>query len=347
MKIKTVKMTLIAGIAGLIGISAAAGETINGAGASFPAPIYNKWTFAYNTATGNQVNYQSVGSGAGVSQLKNKTVDFGASDDPMTSESLSEAGWMQFPTVIGGVVPVVNIKGIESGKLKLSGDVLAKIYLGKIKTWNDPEIAKLNPGLELPKLPITPVRRADGSGTTWIFTNYLSKVSKEWSDGPGCGKDVKWPAGIAGKGNPGIANAVQKTIGAIGYVEYAYAVESKLTCASLQNQAGNFAAPGMESFEAAAKNADWANSKDFYMVLTNQTGEKTWPICGATYLLIYKDQKDASKAKEMLKFFTWCLDEGSKSAKQMHYISMPAEVVAMIKESFKKNITNNGNPIIE
>lgn len=337
--------TVILSVAGIAGAFGA--EAINGAGASFPAPLYNKWTFTYNAATGGRFNYQSVGSGAGITQLKARTVDFGASDDPMKPEALSEAGLMQFPTVMGGVVPVVNLKGVESGKLRLTGEILAQIYLGKIKLWSDSRIAEINPGIQLPKIPITPVRRADGSGTTWIFTNYLTKVSKEWSDGPGNGKDVKWPVGIAGKGNPGVANAVRKTVGSIGYIEYAYAYEAKLSCVSLKNRDGEFVVPDMDSFKAAAANADWENSRDFYMILTDQKGGKSWPICGATYILLYKDQKDPGKAAEMVKFFLWALDDGAKNAEELHYVPMPRKITEMIGDCLKKNITSGGKPVIE
>jgi phosphate transport system substrate-binding protein len=334
-------------VASSAAVAAMAGVTVNGAGASFPAPLYGKWTYTYNQASGNTFNYQSVGSGAGIAQIKAKTVDFGASDDPLEPETLDEAGLMQFPMVMGGVVPIVNLPGIKAGQLKLTGPVLADIFLGKIKKWNDEAIAGINPDVKLPPLPITVVHRSDGSGTTWIFTNYLAKVSEDWKNGPGNSKDVKWPVGIGGQKNPGVANGVQKTIGAIGYVEYAYAVEAKLPYASLKNKDGNFVEPSAETFMASAAGADWANAKNFYMVLTEQPGAKSWPISGATYILLYKEQPDAAKAKEMLKFFSWCLDDGDKTAVELHYIPMPDGVVKLIKNAWKTQIKSSGKPVFE
>ena len=333
--------------AGAASLAAFAGVTVNGAGASFPAPLYGKWTYTYNQASGNTFNYQSVGSGAGIAQIKAKTVDFGASDDPLKPEELDAAGLMQFPMVMGGVVPTVNIPGIQTGQLKLTGPVLADIFLGKIKKWDDEAIKSINAGVTIPSLPITVVHRSDGSGTTWIFTNYLSKVSEDWKNGPGNDKDVKWPIGIGGQKNPGVANGVQKTIGAIGYVEYAYAVEAKLPFVSLKNKDGNFAVPSAESFKAAGASADWANAKNFYMVLTEQGGAESWPISGATYILVYKEQADLAKAKEMFKFFNWCLDDGDKTAVELHYIPMPDSVVKLIKDAWKANIKSAGQAVVE
>jgi len=341
-----VKSSLLA-VAALASTAAMAGAAINGAGASFPAPLYGKWTYTYNQATGSQFNYQSVGSGAGIAQIKAKTVDFGASDDPLKPEDLDAAGLMQFPMVMGGVVPVVNLPGIQSGQLKLTGSVLADIFLGKIKKWDEKPIADINEGVKLPSLPITVVHRSDGSGTTWIFTNYLAKVSDEWAKGPGNDKDVKWPCGLGGQKNPGVANNVVKTIGSIGYVEYAYAVEAKLAVVALKNKAGKFVSPDVESFKAAGASADWANAKNFYMVLTEQPGDKAWPISGATYILIYKSQGDAAKAKEMFKFFSWCFDDGDKTAEELHYISMPDNVVKLIKDAWRKDVSAAGKPVFE
>lgn len=333
--------------AGATALAASAGTTVNGAGASFPAPLYARWTYTYNQATGNTFNYQSVGSGAGIAQIKARTVDFGASDDPLTSEELAAAGLMQFPMVMGGVVPVVNLPGVKAGQLKLTGPVLADIFLGKIKRWNDEAIKSLNPGAALPSLPVTVVHRSDGSGTTWIFTNYLSKVSQDWKNGPGNDKDVKWPVGIGGQKNPGVANGVMKTAGAIGYVEYAYAAEAKLATVSLQNKEGNFVAPSVESFKAAGANADWAGAKDFHMVLTEQPGAGSWPISGATYILIHKEQPDLAKSREMLKFFGWCLDDGDKAATQLHYIPMPDDVVKLVKSAWRDQVKSSGRPVVE
>ena len=346
MNMKHVKAA-IAIFAGAATMTAFSGTVVNGAGASFPAPLYGKWTYTYNQASGNQFNYQSVGSGAGIAQIKAKTVDFGASDDPLKPEVLEAAGLMQFPMVMGGVVPVVNLPGVKAGQLKLTGPVLADIFLGKITKWDDPALKALNPDFNIPSLPITVVHRSDGSGTTWIFTNYLSKVSDSWKNGPGNDKDVKWPCGLGGQKNPGVANSVQKTIGAIGYVEYAYALETKLPYVSLKNKDGNFVAPNAETFKASAASADWANAKNFYMVLTEQAGEKSWPISGATYILIYKDQADSAKAKEMLKFFTWCLDDGDKTAEELHYIPMPDNVVKLIKDAWKAEVKADGKAVLE
>ena len=343
---RTVK-TALALAAGALSIAAIAGTTVNGAGASFPAPLYGKWTYTYNQASGNTFNYQSVGSGAGIAQIKAKTVDFGASDDPLKPAVLDESGLMQFPMVMGGVVPIVNLPGVKGGELKLTGPVLANIFLGKIAKWDDAAIKDLNPGLSLPSIPITVVHRSDGSGTTWIFTNYLAKVSEDWKNGPGNDKDVKWPVGIGGQKNPGVANGVVKTVGGIGYVEYAYAVEAKLSYASLQNKAGKFVKPNAESFKASAANADWEKAPGFYMVLTEQDGEQSWPISGATYILVYKEQADLAKAKEMFKFFAWALDEGDKTAEELHYIPMPDNVVKLIKASWKANIKSAGKPVVE
>ena len=312
--------------------------TLNGAGASFPAPVYRVWTYTFAEKSGNTINYQSLGSGAGIAQIKSKTVDFGATDEPLVKEELDKNNLFQFPMLMGGVVPVVNLPGIKSGDLKLTPELLAKVYLGKIKQWNDDEIMKLNPSLKIASIPVTVAHRSDGSGTTWIFTNYLTKVSKEWADNVGCGKAVKWPVGIGGQKNPGVVNVVKKTVGAIGYVEYTYAVEAGMCCVSLQNQSGAFVKPAMESFRAAGENADWKNAPGFYMVLTNQPGEKSWPITGVTYILLQKKQPDAAKADEMLKYFAWCLKEGSELAVKLNYVPMPESVVSLIDAGLKENI---------
>jgi phosphate transport system substrate-binding protein len=333
---------------GIIGMTCAeaTAETLNGAGASFPAPVYRIWTYSYGKKTGTKVNYQSVGSGAGIAQIKAKTVDFGASDKPLKKEDLDKAGLIQFPMLMGGVVPVVNLPGVNSNSLKLTPELLADIFLGKIKKWNDPAIKKLNPNLHLMSYPITVVHRSDGSGT-WIFTNYLSKVSKEWNDKVGCGKAVKWPVGVGGQKNPGVVNTVKKVKGSIGYTEYTYATEAKLDIFELKNKAGKFVKPSMDSFQSAGANADWNNAPGFRMVLTDQPGEKSWPITGVTYILVYKDQKNAAKAKEMLKYFSWCYKDGAEMASRLNYVPIPESVVKLVKNEWNKSIKANGKAISE
>lgn len=345
------KLFLLSGLAGILtaAVSINGAEiTVNGAGATFPAPVYSSWTYKYKEKAGTRINYQAVGSGAGIAQIKAKTVDFGASDEPLEKKELDENGLTQFPMLMGGVVPVVNIPGIENGKLKLTPKVLADIFLGKINKWDDVAITGINSGLKLPSMPITVVYRSDGSGTTWIFTNYLNKVSEDWAKGPGNGKAVKWPVGVGGQKNPGVANNVRKISGSIGYVEYTYAFEGKLSCISLQNQAGKFVEPCIESFVSAGANADWKNAPGFYMVLTNQPGEKSWPILGVTYILVYKEQKDAVKSREMMKYFDWCYaDEGSKMASTLNYVPIPENVVKMVKNEWKNSIKCDGKNVIE
>lgn len=309
--------------------------TINGAGATFPYPIYANWANKYNQITGVKVNYQSIGSGGGIQQIKAGTVDFGASDAPLTADELSKSGLIQFPMVIGGVVPVVNISGVKAGELKLSSDTLAGIFLGTIKKWNDPAIAKENAGLALPNKDITVVHRADGSGTTWIFTSYLDKVSKDWHAKVGCGKAVNWPVGVGGKGNEGVAAYVQRVDGGIGYVEYAYALQNKMNHAKLRNKAGAFVDPTIETFQAAAIGADWKNAPGFYVVLTDQPGAKSWPITGATYIIVHKKQKNAEVGKAMLEFFDWCYKHGADMAKELDYVPMPENVVNLVEASWK------------
>lgn len=320
------------------------GLTINGAGASFPAPVYRPWTYMYQKESGVRINYQSVGSGAGIRQIKAKTVDFGASDKPLKEKELQEAGLIQFPMLMGGVVPVFNLPGVKA--LNLSGELLADIFLGKVTKWNDAAIKKLNAGVSLPDMTITVVHRSDGSGTTWIFTNYLCKVSKEWSDGPGNGKAVKWPCGLGGQKNPGVANNVMKSKGSIGYVEYTYATEAKLSMVSLKNKAGNVVAPNMDTFSAAGANADWDNAPGFFMVLTDQPGAKSWPITGVTYILVHKDQPDMKKAEEMLKYFNWCYSaKGATIAKNLNYVPMPEGVVGKVMALWKKALKSGGKPV--
>lgn len=340
--IKTIATAISAGALALSMTSVNAAE-ITGAGASFPAPVYAKWADAYNKETGNKVNYQSIGSGGGIKQITAKTVDFGASDKPLTPEELKEKGLMQFPTVIGGVVPVVNLQGIAPGQMKLSGEVLANIYLNKITKWNDKAITELNPGLSLPDTEISVIRRADGSGTTFIFTNYLSKVSEEWKKSVGEGSAVKWPVGLGGKGNEGVSAFVQRVPASIGYVEYAYAKQNKLTHTQLNNKDGSFIQPDDDSFKAAAAGADWSNS--FYEILTLQPGKTAWPITGATFILFHTQQADAAKASDVLKFFNWAYAKGDKLASDLAYVPLPDATVKLIEDAWKTVKTTDGKAI--
>lgn len=337
---------LAAGLILLAGIGAVWAEvTITGAGATFPYPLYSRWAHKYQELTKVKLNYQSIGSGGGIAQIKAKTVDFGASDEVLKPEDLKQSGLIQFPTVIGGVVPIVNLPGIAANAITLSPEVLADIFLGKIKTWDDAALAKLNPKVKLPKTPILIVHRADGSGTTWIFTHYLSQVSPEWKEKVGYGKSVNWPTGVGGKGNEGVAANVKQTVGAIGYVEYAYASLNNLTTTKLINQAGKAVEPNLETFQAAAAGADWSKVSDFGLVLTNQPGEKSWPICGATFILMHREQADAAKGKEVLKFFDWCYQHGDKIAEELHYVPLPAAVKEMIRKYWSANVMADGKPL--
>ena len=315
-----------------IALSASA-AAITGAGASFPAPIYGKWADGYQKATGNKVNYQSIGSGGGIKQINAKTVDFGASDMPLKMEVLEKDGLAQFPTVIGGVVPVVNIQGVQPGQIKLTGEVLGDIYLGKITKWNDKAIVDLNPGVTLPAIDIAVVRRADGSGTTFIFTNYLSKVSPAWKEKVGEGTAVQWPTGMGGKGNEGVSAFLQRIPNSIGYVEYAYAKQNKLAHVVLKNAAGNFVAPNDSAFKAAAASADWSKSA-FGEILTNQTGKEAWPITGATFILMHKLQDKPAQGAEVLKFFEWAYKNGGKMADELDYVPLPESLVKQIQASW-------------
>ncbi|MDR2323822.1 MAG: phosphate ABC transporter substrate-binding protein PstS [Acidovorax sp.] len=324
---------VVTGVVAVAGVSAVwAQQEATGAGASFPAPLYSKWAADYNKATGVKINYQSVGSSAGIKQIEAKTVDFGASDEPLKDDELQKKGLVQFPTVIGGIVPVVNIKGIQPGQLKLSGQVLGDIYLGKIAKWNDPAIVALNPGLPLPDAAIAPVRRADGSGTTFGFTNYLSKANAEWKEKVGEGKAVNWPTGAGGKGNEGVAAFVGRLNNSIGYVEYAYVKQNKLTFALLQNSTGAFVSPNEASFKAAAAGADW--SKSFYQILTNQPGKDAWPITSATFILMHTKQEKPQQAEAALKFFQWAYQSGDQTASGLDYVPMPDSVKQVIYKSW-------------
>jgi len=309
-------------------------QDVTGAGATFPAPLYAKWADAYNRATGVKINYQSVGSGAGMRQIRGKTVDFGASDVPLTDADLAKDGLIQFPTVIGGVVPVVNIRGIGPGQLKLSGQVLGDIYLGKVTRWNDASIRALNPGLTLPDAAIAPVRRADGSGTTFIFTNYLSKVNPEWKSRVGEGTAVNWPTGAGGKGNEGVAAFVQRLPNSIGYVEYSYAVSNRMASVQMRNQAGNFVKPDDDNFKAAAAGADW--SRSFNQILTNQPGAQAWPITGATFIMMHTRQDKPASASASLKFFEWAFNNGDAMATELQYVPLPPSVKDLVRREWAK-----------
>ena len=316
---------------------------ITGAGATFPYPIYAKWADAYKKETGTGMNYQSIGSGGGIKQIKAKTVDFGASDMPLKSEELDADGLMQFPAIIGGNVVVINLDGVTPGQMKLTGPVVADIFLGKVKVWNDPAIAGLNPGLKLPADPITVVRRADGSGTTFIFTDYLSKISPDWKSKVGAGTAVAWPEGVGGKGNEGVAAYVQRIKGSIGYVEFAYAKKNKMSHTQIQNKAGTFVQPDDLTFAAAAANGDWSKAPGFFLVLTDQPGKDSWPMTGASFIIMYKNPSDPAKAADVLKFFDWALKKGGKMAEELEYVPIPAPVVKLIQESWKQNIKTANN----
>ena len=333
--------TLISATIVAASVTCAAAGDISGAGATFPFPIYAKWADAYKTATGNGLNYQSIGSGAGIKQIKAKTVTFGATDAPLKPKELDEAGLEQFPMVMGGIVIVVNLDGIKSGDLVIDGPTLAQIYLGAIAKWNDPAIKKLNPKVDLPDLAIAAVHRADGSGTTFNFTNYLDKVSPDWDAKVGVSTSVEWPSGIGAKGNDGVANNVAGTKGAIGYVEYAYAKQNKLTYANMINKDGKTVAPTVEGFQAAAENADWEHAPGFYLILSNQPGEQSWPMTAATFILMYKKPVDMTASNEALKFFTYCYDKGAEQAKALDYIPMPDTVIAQVKKAWAADIAQN------
>jgi len=312
----------------------AAAQEITGAGATFPAPLYSKWASEYNKATNIKINYQSVGSGAGIKQIEAKTVIFGASDMPLTDDKLAASGLFQFPTAIGGVVPVINLKGIEPGQMKLSGAVLADIFLGKINKWDDAAIKSLNPALALPSQDITVVRRADGSGTTFIWTNYLSKVSKEFKETIGEGTAVSWKVGAGGKGNEGVSAMVRQLPGSLGYVEYAYVKQAKMNWVQVQNAAGTWVAPTEDAFKAAAANADW--NKSYFQILTNQAGKEAWPITGATFILVYLKPDDVAKSKTALTFFDWAFINGDKAADELDYVALPLAVKNKIRADWKQ-----------
>ena len=347
---KTMETTLrrcaLAGALAALMLAPAQAAEISGAGATFPYPIYAKWAEAYKGKTGLSMNYQSIGSGGGIKQIQSKTVDFGASDMPLKPDELEKSGLMQFPMIMGGEVAVINLKGVEPGKLKLDGKTLADIYLGKITKWNDPALAKLNPGVALPDQAMAVVHRSDGSGTTFIFTNYLSKVSPEWKEKVGENTAVEWPVGLGGKGNEGVAALVSRTDGAIGYVEYAYAKQNKMNYSLLANKEGVYNQPDAKAFQAAAANADWKAAPGYYLLLTDQPGKDSWPITGASFILMHKKQEKPASAKEVLAFFDWSYKNGQKMADDLDYVPMPDPVVKLVEETWKTQLTGtDGKPV--
>lgn len=334
---KLIKNAVVAaGVA--VTMTAAMAADITGAGATFPYPIYSKWAEAYKAKTNIGLNYQSIGSGGGIKQIKAKTVDFGASDMPLSPEDLEASGLMQFPAIMGGVVPIVNLEGVQPGQLKMTPDVLANIYLGKITKWNDAQITALNPGVKLPGDDITVVHRSDGSGTTFLWTDFLSKTNAAFKSEVGAGTAVKWPAGVGGKGNEGVAANVQRIKGSIGYVEYAYAKKNKMSYTQLKNRDGHFVQPDDETFKAAAAGADWAKTPGMQVILTNQPGKSSWPITGASFILLHKTQANADSAKEVLKFFDWAYKNGSAMASELDYVAMPASVVKLVQDAWKASL---------
>ena len=327
--------------AGMLAVAAyvpANAADISGAGATFPYPIYAKWADAYKKETGNGLNYQSIGSGGGIKQIKAKTVTFGASDAPLTGKDLDDSGLAQFPMVMGGIVPVVNLDGIKPGELVLDGPTLAKIFLGDIKKWNDAAIQKLNAKVKLPDQAIAIVHRSDGSGTTYNFVYYLSEVSPDWKSKVGVNTSVQWPSGIGAKGNEGVANNVGNTKGSIGYVEYAYALQNKLTHTDMINKAGKRVSPTSAAFQAAAANADWKSKPGYGVILADQPGDQSWPMTAATWILVYKKPVDAKATSEALKFFAWAYKSGDKMAEELHYVPMPEKVVKDVEAYWKSEI---------
>lgn len=357
MRKKTMDMRARGGVrllcSALLGLAAASGcvlaedvKEIHGAGATFPYPIYAKWASAYHKETGVKLNYQSIGSGGGIKQIMARTVTFGASDAPLTKEELDEGGLMQFPMIIGGVVPVVNIEGVGPDQLKLTDEQLADIFLGKIKKWNDPALAENNAGVTLPDQDITVVHRSDGSGTTWIFTNYLAKVSEAWAETVGNDKAVQWPTGVGGKGNEGVASYVGRIKGAIGYVEYAYALQNEMANVQLKNRDGNYVSPTAENFQASAAGADWQNAPGFYMVLTDQPGADSWPISGASFILMHKEQSDPAAGRAALKFFDWSFRNGGDMAQELHYVPIPMSVVELIEQNWADTLKDSSGKAV-
>ena len=338
MRYAAVKRTLLAATVALSVVTPALAADITGAGATFVYPLLSKWSATYRDKTGNQINYQSIGSGGGIAQIKASTVTFGASDKPLSSEELKESGLAQFPIVVGGVVPVVNLPGVTPGQLKFTGPLLADIFLGKVAKWNDPAIASLNKGVELPDQKITVVHRSDGSGTTFNWANYLSKVSGEWKTKVGEGTSVEWPTGVGGKGNEGVAAYVNQIKGSIGYVELAYAVQNKMDYAAVKNRAGVFIVPTADSFQAAAAGADWAHARDFYVVITDAEGKDSWPIAATSFVLMHRQPADAQHSKDALDFFRWALENGQADAKALDYVPLPDSLVKQIEAYWAENI---------
>jgi phosphate transport system substrate-binding protein len=329
-------MIFAAGILAFAGAAQAA--DISGAGATFPYPIYSKWADAYKKETGIGLNYQSIGSGGGIKQIKAKTVTFGASDMPLEQKDLQESGLVQFPMIIGGVVPVVNVKGVQAGQMTLDGPTIASIYMGEITKWNDARIKKLNPSLNLPATAIAPIYRSDGSGTNFLFSNYLSSVSPKFKESIGANTSVQWPVGIGAKGNEGVANMTMQTDGAIGYVEYAYAKQNKMAYANLINSTGRKVAPSADSFQAAAANADWTNAPGFHLILTNQPGDKSWPITGASFILLHSNPPDPAATAAALKFFDWAFKNGGQMAAELDYVPLPASLVKQVRATWQSQI---------
>jgi phosphate transport system substrate-binding protein len=327
-------------------VSVAQAADITGAGATFPQPIYNKWAEAYKAATKNNLNYQGIGSGGGIKQIEAKTVDFGASDKPLKPADLEANGLMQFPTVVGGVVPVMNLPGVNPGSVKLSGEILAQIFLGQVKTWNDPAIASLNAGVKLPNLPITVVHRSDGSGTSFVFTTYLANHSPAWAQSVGANDAVQWPTGLGGKGNDGVAAFVKQTIGSIGYVEYAYAKQNKMVYAAMKNKAGQFVEPTAPAFGAAASGADWSKAPGNYLLLLDQPGAQSWPITAATFILMHKTQEKPAQGKEVLAFFDWAYKSGDAAAVQLDYVPLPAPVKDMMRKEWVAQIKDGSGKAV-
>jgi len=344
--VRTLRQAAFGALAVVAVASSARAVEITGAGATFPNPVYQKWAEAFKAKTGTALNYQSVGSGAGIKQIEAGTVDFGASDKALEPEELAKNDLVQFPAVIGGIVPIVNLPGIKDGEVKLDGATLGAIFLGTIKSWDDPALAKLNAGVKLPSTPITVVHRADGSGTTYNFTYYLSAVNADWQSKVGSNTAVDWPAGVGGKGNEGVSALVQQTPGSIGYVEIAYALQNKLTYTKMKNADGEFVEPKLTAFQAAAANADWAKAPNYRLVLANQPGKESWPITAATFILVHGKQTDAAKIKAVLGFFDWSLNNGQQMALDLLYVPLPAALVKQIETTWTNDIkTADGKPV--
>ena len=345
MSTSSIRIRSLLGALAIAATGIAAATDISGAGATFPYPVYSKWAEAYKAQTGVGLNYQSIGSGGGIKQIKAATVTFGASDKPLEPKDLSDAGLVQWPMVIGGVVPVVNVPGVKPGELQIDGPTLASVYLGEITKWNDARIKALNPKAALPDLAIAPVYRSDGSGTNFLFTNYLAKVSPTFLSKVGANTSVEWPTGIGAKGNEGVANMTTQTGGAIGYVEYAYAKQNAMTYLRLKNHEGKFVAPEAKAFQAAAANADWEKAEGYYLILTDQAGAESWPITGASFIIMYRQPKDAAAASEALKFFDWAYKNGTDLASQLDYVPLPEKVVKLVKKTWANSIQDKGKPV--